>query len=303
MLKAGGPSLTTLEVRREIDRFVLYFDTPKHEVNAYALASALVGLADAVREANAVVNPGHVVEVVVEALSDGSFKATVRTVYTKAKNLFSHTEVQAIIYGIISTHIYEKGIKTETPPVITVTGDLVTIEIGKDKIIVPKNVYEAKRQLDKSERFNNSIGKMFDAAASDPDVKGIAITEDHGDQKPPLIVPREMFVAFQTEHEVDENTREIVEITHVEINRAIMERGRRRWEFFWRGVKIAAPILDDRFFDKFFAHEITIAPGDSLHVALHITQEKNRDTGIFVNARYEIAEVYEHIPRLKQTGF
>jgi hypothetical protein len=295
--------LTTLEVRREIDRFVLYFDTPKHEVNAYALASALVGLADAVREANAVVNPGHVVEVVVEALSDGSFKATVRTVYTKAKNLFSHTAVQAIIYGIISTHIYEKGIKTDAPPKIAVTDDLVTIEIGKDKIIVPKNVYEAKRQLEKSERFNNAIGKMFDAAASDPDVKGVAVSEDQGDNRPPLVVPREMFAAFQREHEVDESTREIIEITHVEINRAIMERGRRRWEFFWRGIKIAAPILDERFFDKFFAHEITIAPGDSLHVALHIIQEKNKDTGIFVNARYEITEVYEHVPRLRQTGF
>ena len=295
--------MATLEVRREIDRFVLYFDTPKHEVNAYALASALVGLADAVREANTLVNPGHVVEVVVEALSDGSFKATVRTVYTKAKNLFSHTAVQAIIYGIISTHIYEKGIKTDTPPKITVTEDLVTIEIGKDKIIVPKNVYEAKRQLEKSERFNSAIGKMFDAAASDPAVTGIAVSEAFGGKRPPLVVPREMFAAFQSEYAVDESTREIVEITHVEINRAIMERGRRRWEFFWRGIKIAAPILDDRFFDKFFAHEITIAPGDSLHVALHIIQEKNKDTGIFVNSRYEITEVYEHVPRLRQTGF
>ena len=295
--------MTTVEVRREIDRFVLYFDTPKHEVNAYALASALVGLADAVREANSVVNPGHVVEVVVEALSDGSFKATVRTVYTKAKDLFSHTAVQTIIFGIISTHIYEKGIKTETPPKITVTEDLVTIEIGKDKIIVPKNVYEAKRQVEKSERFNNAVGKMFDAAASDPNVIGIALAEYGGDQPPPLTVPREMFAIFQTEQAIDEHTREIVEITHVEINRAIMERGRRRWEFFWRGIRIAAPILDERFFDKFFAHEITIAPGDSLHVALRIVQEKNRDTGIFVNVRYEIAEVYEHVPRPKQAGF
>lgn len=295
--------MSTVEIRREIDRFVLYFDTPKHEVNAYALATALVGLADAVREANTVVNPGHFVEVVVEALSDGSFKATVRTVYTRAKNLFSHTAVQAIIYGIISTHIYEKGIKTEAPPKITVTEDLVTVEIGKDKIIVPKNIYEAKRQLDKSERFNNAVGKMFDAAASDPNVAGIAISEDLGDKRPPLIVPREMFAIFQTEQSVDEQGREIVEITHVEINRAIMERNRRRWEFFWRGIRIAAPILDDRFFDKFFAHEITVAPGDSLHVALRIIQEKNKDTGIYVNVRYEIVEVYDHVPRLKQTGF
>jgi hypothetical protein len=295
--------LTTLEVRREIDRFVLYFDTPKHEVNAYALATALVGLADAVREANAVVNPGHAVEVVVEALTDGSFKATVRTVYTKTKNLFSHTAVQAIIYGIIATHIYEKGIKTDTPPNISVTEDLVIIVIGNDKIIVPRNVYEAKQQLEKSERFHNAIGKMFDAAASDPNVIGLAISEEQGEKKPPIIVPREMFAAFQSGQEVDQNTREIIEITHVEISRAIMERGRRRWEFFWRGIRIAAPILDNGFYDKFFAHEITIAPGDSLHVALHVFQEKNKDTGIFVNVRYEITEVYEHVPRLKQTVF
>lgn len=292
--------MAIFEIHREVDRFVLYFDTPRREINAYALAGALVGLADAVREANATVNPGYLVEVVVETLSDGSFKATVRTVFTKARNLFSHQAVQAVIWGIVATHIYEKLIKTDAPPRITVTDTLVTIEIGKDKIIVPKDIYEAKRQLDKSERFNNAVGKMFDAAASDPSIKGIALTEESGNVPPTLIVPREMFGLFQTEQPIDETTREIVEITQVEISRAILERGKRRWEFFWRGVKIAAPILDERFFDRFFAHEITIAPGDGLEVALRITQEKNADSGIFVNVRYEIVEVYAHVPRLKQ---
>lgn len=295
--------MVTLEVRREVDRFVLYFATPREEVNAYALASALVALSDAVREANAAVNPGHVVEVVVEALVNGSFRATVKTVYTKAKNLFSHTAVQAIVFGIISTHIYEKGIKSETSPKITVSDDLVTIEIGKDKIIVPKSVYEAKRQLEKSERFNNAVGRVFDAAASDPHVTGIALAEANGDKEPPLVVPRESFVLFQTEQVLDEHTREFVEITQVEISRAILDRGRRRWEFFWRGIRIAAPVLDERFFDRFFAHEVTIAPGDSLHVALRVVQERNRDSGIYVNTRYEIVEVYEHVPRLRQGAF
>ena len=60
--------MTIFEVRQEVDRFVLHFDTPRREINAYAFASALVGLSDAVREANAAVNPGYRVEVVVEAL-------------------------------------------------------------------------------------------------------------------------------------------------------------------------------------------------------------------------------------------
>ena len=290
------------EVRRDVDRFVLLFETPRQEISAYSLASALVGLADAIREANAVVNPGYRVEVVVEALSDGSFKATIRTVFTQARNLFSHQAVQAVIWGIVSTHIYEKAIKTEEPPKIIVTDKLVTIEIGRDKIIVPRDIYEAKIQVEKSQRFNNAVGKVFDAAASDPNVTGLALTEEGENLPPPLIVKREHFALFQTEQIVDETTREIIEITHVEISRAILERGKRRWEFFWRGVKIAAPILDERFFDRFFAHEITIAPGDGLEVALKIVQEKKADSGIFVNVRYEIVEVLDHVPRLKQTA-
>ena len=291
--------MTTRDVRREVDRFVLYFETPRREISAYAFASALVGLADAVREANAVVNPGYRVEVVVEALAEGSFQATVRTVFTKARDLFSHQAVQAIIWGIVATHIYEKAIRTETPPTITVSNDQVIVEIGKDRIIVPRDVYEAKKQLEKSERFNGAIGRVFEAAESDANVKGIALHEDRPNI-PRMIIPRESFGIFRSPIEGTENTREIVEITQVEISRAILERGRRRWEFFWRGFKIAAPILDQRFFDRFFAHQITIAPGDALEVALRIVQERNEDSGIFVNVRYEIVEVLNHVPRLKQ---
>jgi len=293
--------MSILEVHREIDRFVLHFQTPRTEINAYALASALVGLADAVREANAIVNPGYRVEVVVEALAVGSFRATVRTVFTKARDLFALPAVQAVIWGIVATHIYEKAIKTEAPPKITVSQDMVIIEVGKDKIIVPRDVYEAKNLVEKSARFKNAIGRVFEAAEEDPDVTGIALTDDRPGP-PPMIVPRHDFVIFRETDTDNENTREIVEITQVEISRAILERGRRRWEFFWRGFKIAAPILDERFFDKFFAHEITIAPGDALEVALRIVQERNRDSGIFVNVRYEIVEVLGHVPRLKQSA-
>lgn len=294
--------MATFEVRREVDKFVLYFDTPRREISAYALATALVGLADAVREANAAVNPGYQVEVVVEGLSDGSFKATIKTVFTKARNLFSHQAVQAVIWGIVATHIYEKAIKTDTPPKITVSDSQVIIEIGKDKIIVPRDVYEAKRLVEKSERFNSAVGKMFDAAGADPNVQGLALVEEGKTPQPPFVVHREKFALFQTEQPIDESTREIVEITQVEISRAILERGKRRWEFFWRGVKIAAPILDERFFDRFFAHEITIAPGDSLEVALRIVQERKPDSGIYVNVRYEIVEVYQHVPRVRQAA-
>jgi len=295
--------MTTYEVRREVDRFVLYFETPRHEINAYALASTLVALADAVREANAAVNPGYRVEVVVEALSDGSFRATVRTIFRKAQDLFAHEAAKAIVYGIISTYIYEKTLGGAEPPVVTVNESMVIIQSGDDRIIVPKDIYEAKKQLERVDKFKSAVGKVFDAAASDPNVTGLGFDDQPDRKVPPPTVPRSQFAIFQVDGTPDENTREIVEITQLEISRAILERGRRKWEFFWKGVKIAAPILDANFFTRFFAHEIKIAPGDALEVALRVTQEKNPDTGIFVNVRYEVLEVYGHVPRVKQTAF
>ena len=35
--------MSTLEVTANTDRFVLYFQTEKHEINAYALAAAING--------------------------------------------------------------------------------------------------------------------------------------------------------------------------------------------------------------------------------------------------------------------
>lgn len=55
--------MAVIEIPREIDRFVLYFDTPQRQINSYALATSLIGLSDAVRVANAAVNPGYYVEV------------------------------------------------------------------------------------------------------------------------------------------------------------------------------------------------------------------------------------------------
>ena len=295
--------MAVVEIASEVDRFVLYFKTPRPEINAYALASTLVNLSDAIHAANAAVNPGYRVEVVVEGLSGGSFKATVRTVFETAKNIFSHEAAKAIIYGIISTHIYETVIKTETPPKIIVSQDVVIVESGNDKIIVPKDVYEAKKAAEKSPRFTSSIGKVFESAASDPSVEGIGLSPTMIDTPPPVYVPREKFALIEQNPSTEETSREIVEAATLVISRAILERGNRKWEFYWRGFKISAPVLDSRFYDRFFAHEIMIAPGDALKVTLRVFQEQNPDTGIFINTRYEVSEVFEHIPRLKQTAF
>lgn len=70
------------------------------------LATSLTGLADAVRSANAAVNPGYYVEVVVETLIDGSFQAVVRTVYEKTRDLLSSEAAKAInLWNYCDAHL------------------------------------------------------------------------------------------------------------------------------------------------------------------------------------------------------
>lgn len=59
-------------------------------------------------------------------------------------------------------------------------------------------------------------------------------------------------------------------------------------------------MLDDGFYQDFFAHKITVAPGDSFEAVLKIYQVKDEDTGIFINSKYEIIKINRHIPRFSQ---
>src|SRR5690606_42133860 len=83
-------------------------------------------------------------------------------------------------------------------------------------------------------------------------------------------------------------------------SRAILERSKRKWEFVWQGFKISAPVLDEMFYDDFFAHKVKIAPGDQLEAKVKIYQIKDEDTGIYSNDRYEVVEVIKHIPHIEQ---
>jgi hypothetical protein len=136
----------------------------------------------------------------------------------------------------------------------------------------------------------------------DPAITSLAISPEGGpSQPPPPEIPRERFAALPT-FLADEslNERELIETTDLEILRAILERSTRRWEFVWNGMKVSAPVTDEHFYDDFFAHRITIAPGDALRVRLRIRQRRSPDLGIFMNSSYEVIEVLSHLPRAGQ---
>lgn len=182
-----------------------------------------------------------------------------------------------------------------------VDDNCVIIEQSDKKIIIPKTVHEALEQVEKSEKFKTSVGKAFEAAEKDEKVTSIGVSNDFEDEKPLIEIPRDMFHRITTPPEIESPTIQIEEYANLRILIAILERSKRRWEFVWQGVKIAAPVLCNKFYDDFFEHKITIAPSDLLKVKMKIYQVRIPEIGVYTNEKYEVVEVIEHIPKLKQS--
>lgn len=295
--------MQVINVEEYQESIVIHFGTEAQRINAYTLASTLISLADAAKSANAVINPGYGIEVVVEALGPGSFRAKIRTVHHVLQNLWNKQEVRSIILSIIASYIYQHTLASSNEVNVIVDDSQVVIEQNDKKIIIPRTVHDALVKVEKSSKFQNDVGKAFETIENDDKIESFGITKNINDKKPDIEIPRDFFpllTAVVEEPDLN-NTRTITEIADLQILRAILKRSKRRWEFVWRGVKISAPVLDKKFYNDFFARKITIAPGDSLRVRLKIYQEKDSDTGIFTNKKYEVIEVLEHVQSPKQS--
>lgn len=288
------------EYQQEI---VLHFGGDRNKINAYTLASTLVSISDAIKEANSIINPGYEVEILVEAFGTGSFRAKIKTSYSGLHNLFSNNRLEAIVIGIISSFIFQHTLAPDTDVKVIVDDSQVIIEQGGKKIIIPKNVYEAQKEVEKSEKFRQSVSKTYEVIEKDRNVTSFGITKNINDEVPDIEVTRDKFYLINSPADMDEASREIQEVADLQIKRAILEKSTRQWEFVWRGVKISAPVLDEVFYADFFAHKITIAPGDSFEAILKIYQKREEQTGIFTNIKYEVIKVQKHVPRMKQTEF
>ena len=290
-----------INIKKYEESIILHFGSDGHKINAYTLASSLVAIADALKEANAITNPGYEVEVVVEAFGQGSFRAKVRTIYSSLNNLFDKADLKAVVLSVLASFIYQHTLApTETVNVI-VNDDNVIIEAPGKTIVVPRTVYDAQKEVEKSERFKTSVSKAFAHIEADKSVTSFGLTAEMSDKLPDLEIPRDRFALIARMEEDTSDSRVLEEVSNLQIKKAILERSKRKWEFVWRGIKISAPVTDQKFYNDFFAHKIKIAPGDQLEVLLKIYQIKDQDTGIFTNSRYEVVNVRKHIPRAKQT--
>ena len=291
--------MAELRISNAASGFVLYFDTPEPRVNAYAFASTIVALADAAKAAGRTLNSAVDIEVVVEALGQGSFRARISAIVRESGLFVKQQLISGLIIGVMSTYVYDHTLAKRDKIEVHVDEKEVVITQGNDRIIVPRDVYNAEQMVAKNPTFARSMDKMLGSVILDDRVTGFGITPDIDSPPPALILPRDLLAIRDEPIDPEAKTRVVEEDADLYIVKAIMERSKRKWEFKWHGINISAPIKDPNFYDDFAKHNFTIAPGDEFQARIAIYQERDDISGVYANMRYEVLLVYRHVPHLK----
>ena len=207
---------------------VIHFDTDDTRINAYTFASTLVALADAAKAANASINAGGEIEIVVEALGPGSFRALIRALYSSSQNLFANQIVVGLVLGVLGNYIYERTLKVDEKLTVEVKTDEVIVTRGNDRVIVPRTVYEATRRAEKNPEFVKAMTRTFAAVAADEKVKALGLVERMDSPPPAIPIPRSTLLTLAAEVPQDPDTRVVTEHAELQIVKAILKKSNRK---------------------------------------------------------------------------
>jgi hypothetical protein len=222
-----------------------------------------VSLGDAAKAAGRILNGAVDIEIVVEALNSGSFRARISAIARESGLFVKHQLVTGVVIGVLGNYIYDHTLSKRDPVQIQINTDEVIITHGEDRVIVPREVHEATQLVPQNPVFVRSVERMLGSVIMDERVTGFGIAADVNDPPPALMLPRELLAIRDDHSDPKAKTRVTEEDCDLYIVKAIMERSKRKWEFKWHGFTIAAPIKDANFYDDFAKHNFTIAPGAS----------------------------------------
>ena len=215
--------MRSLDIGKFESSIVLHFDTEDTRINAYTFASTLVALADAAKAANATVNPGCEIEVVVEALGPGSFRARIRALYSSSKNLFANQVVLGLVLGVLGNYIYDRTLKADENFTIEVKTDEVIVTRGNDRLIVPRKVYDATRRAEKNPEFVKAMTRTFGAIAADEKITSFGLVEEMESPSPVIPISRATLLSLATNVPEDPDTRVVTEHAELQIVKAILK--------------------------------------------------------------------------------
>jgi hypothetical protein len=94
---------------------VLHFGGRPNEVDAFTFSNVLISIADALRELNNQINSNFSIEVVIEGVGPGSFRAKIGTKLKSLGGIFAG-DARSLLVSLLGAFIYAHGIDPTAPP-------------------------------------------------------------------------------------------------------------------------------------------------------------------------------------------
>jgi len=290
--------LATIDVRKfKGDQIVVHFGGELTSVDAYTFANSLVSFADTVREVNSLVNPGQKIDVRLDAVGPGSFKAVIRQVRRDIGSLFESAPQN--VFWILAALFIEQSIEGETTTEIT--DNEVIITRGKESIIVSREVFEHTENVKRSENVQRNIRRTFETIEKDEAVTEFGLTPEISDPRPLVSIPRDDFSNLTKLPEViqpSEHRRRWTEKAQLIVLKAWINASKRKWAFEWNQVPISAFLRDEEFLSRVKNHEIRFGNGDVIDVEIDFYQDYDAERKVWITdvSTYSISRVFAFDP-------
>ena len=283
--------------------FKIRFDGKLNEVNASTLGYSLVNMATLVSEATREVDTVATVEIKVKATAPGSFEVFL-ALQSTLDGIFqalgpegvrqASSAALVIVKTVAGVFKIRKLLKGEPPKETIHQGDNFEIH-GHDNatILVDRRTYNLYFN---HPIVNDALTNIFKTLQSDQFVERFEMRDS---QDAPLFdANREDFQQMALSTSIPQpEKREIVEDAWVHIIKPAFRR-KLKWELLYKGSQITVFMKDERFLDRVEDGE-QFAKGDTLFVALRIEQKLDKHLQTYVNKRYEVLEVKQHVPRVR----
>ena len=253
------------------NELVLHFGGRPNEVDAFTFSNSLIAFAEAIQEINRQINENYSVEIKIEGAGPGSFRALIATHLKSLGGLLKH-DAWNVIASLLASFIFLR-LNPQDPTQIIVNDDFVIITSGSDRVIIPRATWEAKETIKNPRAVEHHIGTAFSVLAEDPSVSNFGIASSLSSPEPIGTIDHSHFAIIARSYEVKEDAdgkRHQDERTKLTVIKLVFERGNRKWQFVWNGIRISAPIRSDDFFDKLASREYDFSQGDVLDVTLRV---------------------------------
>lgn len=276
-----------------IQDFKIKFDGQLHQVNANTLINSLINFSTVIQEINKTVNPEEQIEINIKATEKGSFYLwlALNVLENRDKIIGSTKDILTILVGLLTL---KEKLEGKEPKKIEREGDKIKLHTNNGTIIFADQVVWHNYQNQKNQ---DAISNAFETLEEDISITGFEIMDVK--EKSLYKAERSNFEKLAVKSEIEErNKKIIVEVADLYIFKIVFE-DRYKWEFYYKGNKIAATIIDKTFFKRIDEGE-KFAKGDTLTAEIEIHQLFDESVNTFVNHSYLIKKIVEHTPRGEQ---